>query len=224
MLLAKLSWLQTSALILLLFLLAAVPLIAAIRRGAARIKGVTSGLEKWRTIAAELGLEMPDPGQLGMRGVFQGINVQIAVRTVDTSTYMDGDKRSKDYFTYVVARITPPLGLSLAIAAPRSDLSKPAGSSLLDLGQQPQVAQTFAIAAGDTRRVEQLLLAESPSAGGGNVLQHLQRLSQEIPRIRINDQEVVLEQREIVEDPDALKHLLRQAVTLSAQFSGLLRA
>ena len=89
-LLAKLSWLQTSALFLFLFLLALVPLIAAMRKVAARIKGVTSGLEKWRAIAAELGLEMPDPGQLGMQGVFQGISVRIAVRTVDTSTYIHG--------------------------------------------------------------------------------------------------------------------------------------
>ncbi len=217
--LAKLSFLQTSILVLVLILLAVVPLISALRKGASRIKGVTAGPRIWGDLAARLGLGMPNRGQLALQGVYRGTDVRAAVRTVDTSTQIDGDRRSKDYFTLVTAAIKPPLGLSLAIVAPRGELtSPPADSSPLSPGQ-PAFDRAFAACGRDPQRVEELLLSEDPDQGGVTVLGQLVDLHRSLPRIRISDHEVRLEREEIVQDPEALKSMLDATVSLSSRLS-----
>lgn len=221
--LAKLSFLQTSLLVLVLVLVGVVPLISALRKGVSRIKGVTTGPRVWSDLAARLGLGMPNPGQLALQGAYRGTDVRATVRTADTSTQFDGNRRSKDYFTVVSAAIKPPLGLALTIVAPRGELLGNTDEARPVALEHREFDRAFAVRGRDPQRVERLLLARDPDQDDGTILGQLADLHRTLPRIRISDHEVRLEQAEIVQDPERLKSMLDAAVSLSSRLSRLRR-
>lgn len=171
-------------------------------------------LAVWAEFSQRLGLQMPNPKQLSLIGVYNSCHVKLAIG----SRRSGGQDGTTEYYTYCTAAFPQSMRFLLDISAPKGLLSRIIGSSpKMKLGHS-NFDSVFDVQCYDQNVLQRLLLTDFQSDKTQNLMGDLMYTHQQIGIIEISDERVYLERPGQVGQIELLKQMLDTATFLSGRF------
>ena len=167
----------------------------------------------WQQISQTLGLHMPNPKKLEMKGVYQACELRIA----GGARRSGGDQRGVETFTYCVTSFPSPLRFLLVINSVHGFFSKALSSNQMKTGNET-FDQNFKAECYDRQVLQRLILSDFPSNITQNLLGDLLLAKRNIGIVQVSDHKIYLEKAGHLSDFQEIKQMLDTAAHLSQRF------
>lgn len=168
----------------------------------------------WQKTSQQIGLPMPNPKRMEMKGIYNNCDVRIAVGVRRKGS---GDHSRNEYFTYCATDFPGSLRLRLSIDSDHGFISRAFSANQMKIGNDG-FDNNFRVNCYDQRVLQHLMLADFPSNVTQNLMGDLILAKNSIGIIEINDHKIYLERSGQVSDFQTLKNMLDTTAYLSQRF------
>lgn len=173
----------------------------------------------WQQMSGQIGLVMPNPGKMEMRGVYNNCDLKLAVGVRRSGS---GDNSHTEFFTYCTSDFPSSLRLRLSIDSNHGFFSKALSSNQMKVGNE-SFDNNFKVSCYDQRVLQHFILSDLPSNLTQNLMGDLLLAKNSVGIVEINDHKIYLENSGQISDFQTLKNMLDTTAYLSQRFQAARR-